>query len=64
MACGLVSIYFDISQISQIIKIRCIKLYIIDPEIYSILIFYKKGLGIVSALHFVHGFSRKMFLIL
>ena len=38
--------------------------FVIDPEIYSILIFLEKDLGIVSPPYFGYDFSRKMFLIL
>ena len=34
------------------------------PERFSILIFEKKGLGLASLSHFVHDFSRKIFLML
>ena len=40
------------------IERNCIKLQAIDPEICSILIFQR----ITSSPHFVHDFSRKMFL--
>ena len=43
-------------------KTDCIRLWTIYPEIYSILIFLEKVLGIVSPQHFVYDFSRKMFL--
>ena len=40
---------------------NCTKLYNDDPEMSSILIFFKKGLGIISPPHFVYDFSEKMF---
>ena len=58
---SLVSIYFDSPQL---VKANCVKRYTIDPEISSIFYVSEKGLRLVSPPHFVHDFSRKMFLML
>ena len=42
----------------------CLKLKTIDPEIWSILFFLEKDLGIVSQPYFVLNILRKMFLVL
>ena len=46
------------------IETDCLKLYTIDPDIRSSLIFLDNGLRIVSPAHFMHDFSTEVFLIL
>ena len=62
MVITLVSICFDSPRLGHAIKTNCMKLQTVDPELYSILIFFKKHKGLVSPPHFAHAFSRKMFL--
>ena len=38
---------------------NCLKLYDMDPEIRSILVFLDKGLGVISPAHFVYDFKQK-----
>ena len=60
----LVSIYFGSPQFIQTIKTNGINFQAVDPEIFSILIFLKKGLGPVSPPHFGYDFSRQVLLML
>ena len=58
----LVLIHFGRPRLGHTIKINFIQLIqTADPEIFSILIFYKKGLGLVSPPHLVYDFSGKYF---
>ena len=46
------------------IETNCLKLYTVDPEIYSIFDFLDKGLRTVSPVHFVYDFLTKVFFML
>ena len=60
----LVSICFGSPRLGHTIKTNCVKLQTVNPELRSILIFLKKGIGIVSLPHSVHDFPRKVYLML
>ena len=62
MVSNVVSVYFGSPPLEYSIKTNCIKTLTVDPEICSIFIFLKKGLGLGSPLNFVHHFSKKIFL--
>ena len=60
MVSTLVSIYFGTPWLGHAIKINFMKLYTVDPDICSNLIFNEKGLEPVSSPYFVHDFSKKI----
>ena len=65
MGCISVLKYFDISRLTIFLDIQKSKLYkTLDYQRYTRFYFLGKGLGIVSATHFVCDFSRNMFLML
>ena len=64
MVSNLVLIYFCRPRLGHTAKTNLITFHTVDPEIYSILIFYRRGQGLVSSAHFVYDFSRKLFLML
>ena len=65
MVCISVLKYFDISRLTIFLDIQKSKLYkTLDYQRYTHFYFLGKGLGIVSAPHFVCDFSRNMFLML
>ena len=56
--------HYDHKSTKHTTKGNCQRLQTIDLEICSILMFYKKGLCMVSPPYFVRDFLRKMFLML
>ena len=63
MVSALVLIYFSRLRIVHTIKTNFITLQTVDPEIYSIFIFYQSS-RVASPPHFVCRFPTKIFLIL
>ena len=51
--------YFGRPQLEHTIKARFITFQTVDLEIWSILIFYKKGLALASPPHFVYDVSKR-----
>ena len=55
--------YFDRPRLEHTVKTNFTTFQTVNPEIRSILNFLEKGLGLASPPHFVHDYSRKIFLI-
>ena len=60
----LVLIYFGRSPLRHTIKTKYLTFQTVDPEIFCVLVFLEKGLGLPSPPHFMYDFSRKLFLML
>ena len=56
-------IYFCSLRLGDTIKTNCLKLQTTDPEMLMFY-FFKKALGLVSPPHIMHGFLRKIFVML
>ena len=56
-------IYFCSLRLGDTIKTNCLKLQTTDPEMLMFY-FFKKALGLASPEHIMHGFLRKIFVML